>query len=499
MATNKTNEPVQLQLFDLSGRRALVVGLGQSGLAMARWAMLRGAKVIVADTREQPALLPTLREELPEVGFIAGPLLESLLEETEVVLWSPGLSTESGESADFYAAALERSIPILGEIELFAQALAAMREQDYQPRVLAITGTNGKTTTARLLGHLCERAGLSVIVAGNIAPAALDALRIAIEQDALPQVWVLELSSFQLTVTESLAPDVAAILNVTQDHLDWHASMQHYLDAKQRIYRGAAVCVFNRDDPATRPRRDAKLASFGTAAPAEDGDFGIALDGGLRWLAQAAPAEEPIGRRRKEPVAIMVKRLMPAEALLLRGTHNQLNVLAALAMASAIGVPMARMLHALRDFEGEAHRCQLVASINEVEYYDDSKGTNVGATVAALAGLGKRCVLIAGGEGKGQDFSPLMGTVRSHARAVLLIGRDAPMIQDAIAASGVPVEQCESLQAAVARAAQLATARDAVLLSPACASFDMFRNYGHRGEVFVEAVKDLALEAGIPC
>ena len=497
--TTRPPEPAQLQLFDLDGRCALVVGLGESGAAMARWAAARGARVIVADTREEPPQLATLRETLPATRFVHGQLTEALFEGVDVVLWSPGLSIELGETAAFHAAARARGLPVLGEIELFAQALAAMSVDGYQPKVVAITGTNGKTTTTRLVGRLCEQAGRRVALAGNIAPAALDVLRAAIDSGELPEVWVLELSSFQLALTESLAPSAAAVLNVSQDHLDWHASMATYIDAKQRIYRGAAVCVYNRDDPATQPRRAGALSSFGSGLPAAEGEFGIAHDGGLRWLAEAVPAEEPTGRRRKEPVACTVRRLMPADALLVRGAHNHLNALAALALARAIGVPMAAMLHGLRAFAGEPHRCELVALVRDVEYYDDSKGTNVGATVAALNGLGRRCVLIAGGEGKGQDFGPLAQPVRNNARAVLLIGRDAPLLRAALAGTGVPLEDCPSLEQAVARAAELARPRDAVLLSPACASFDMFRNYAHRAEVFVGAVRALADEAGLAC
>ncbi len=500
-ATRITSPPesAQLQLFDLSASSALVLGMGESGAAMARWAVARGARVSVADTREAPPRLASLRAELPGVRFVHGPLIEALLDGVDVVLWSPGLSIELGETAAFHAAARARGLPVLGEIELFAQALAAMAGDGYLPKVVAITGTNGKTTTTRLVGHLCEQAGRRVALAGNIAPAALDVLREAIDSGDLPDVWVLELSSFQLALTESLAPSAAAVLNVSQDHLDWHASMATYIDAKQRIYRGAALCVYNRDDPATQPRRAGAVSSFGSGLPASAGEFGIAHDGGLRWLAEAVPVEEPTGRRRKEPLACSVRRLMPADALRVRGAHNQLNALAALALARAIGVPMAAMLHGLRAFAGEPHRCELVAIVRDVEYYDDSKGTNVGATVAALNGLGRLCVLIAGGEGKGQDFVPLAQPVRNHARAVLLIGRDAPVLREALAGTGVPMEDCASLEQAVARAAELARPRDAVLLSPACASFDMFRDYAHRAEVFVGAVRALADEAGVAC
>ncbi len=499
MATERNRESAQLSLFELGGRAALVAGLGESGLAMARWAAHRGATVAVADTREAPPGLAGLRESLPEARFVRDALTDALLEGVDVVLWSPGLSIERGQSAQFYAAARARAIPVLGEIELFAQALASMRDDGYAPRVVAITGTNGKTTTTRMVGRLCEQAGCRVAIAGNIAPAALDVLREATDSGELPEVWVLELSSFQLALTDSLAADAACILNVSQDHLDWHASMDTYIDAKLRIYRGAGVCVFSRDDPATQPRRARATSSFGMGIPAAAGEFGCVQDGGLRWLAEAVAGEELPGRRRKEPVPCIVNRLMPADALRVRGAHNQSNALAALALARAIGIPMAAMLHGLRAFAGEPHRCELVASIRDVEYYDDSKGTNVGASVAAVNGLGRRCVLIAGGDGKGQDFGPLAQPVRAHARAVVLIGRDAPLIRSALADSGVEIEDCASLEDAVRRASQLAHPGDAVLLSPACASFDMFRNYAHRAEVFVSAVRSLGEEAGVAC
>jgi len=424
-----------------------------------------------------------------------------LLEGVEVLLWSPGLSIELGETAGFHRLAVERGIPVFGEIELFAQAIAALRQDGYVTKVIAITGTNGKTTTARLVGHLCAQAGRSVAVAGNIAPAALDALREALREDRLPQVWVLELSSFQLALTEHLGADAAAILNLSQDHLDWHATMESYQDAKHRIFRGAGVCVFNREDPATAPRQPARAQSFGVGLPTHAGECGIAHEGGLRWLAEAICAEEPSpgARRRAEPIEVSVRRLMPADALRVRGAHNHQNALAALSLARAIGLPMAAMLHGLRGFEGEPHRCELVTVLNEVEYYDDSKGTNVGATAAALSGLGRRCVLIAGGDGKGQDFSTLLPAVRGHASAVLLIGRDAPALRAALQPSGVAIEDCASLEAAVARAGEIAEPGQAVLMSPACASFDMFRNYAHRAEMFVAAVRALAAREGQPC
>jgi len=501
-ATLTTGADSQLRLFDLAGRRALVLGLGDSGLAMARWLAARGAVLRVADTRAgDPARLPRLaelREAVGDVEVLGGDFDPAWLDGVELLAWSPGLSIETGASAAFRAAARERGIPVAGELELFAQALAELREGGYSPKVIAVTGTNGKTTTTALAAHLCASAGYSVRAAGNIRPAMLDALREAIAADDLPQVWVLELSSFQLALADGFKPDAAAILNVSEDHLDWHASMASYAAAKKRIYAPGTVAVCNRGDAATAIDRE-PMASFGADAPASAGDFGLVRDGALTWLAQAVAVDDlPAGRRRREPPPFTVRRLMPADALRIRGLHNQLNALAALALCAAIGVPMARMLHGLRAYEGEPHRCQLIAVVDDVEYYDDSKGTNVGATVAALEGLGKRCRLIAGGDGKGQDFAPLAPAVAHHATGVWLIGRDAARLRAALAHAGVPLVDCPDLPAAVRAAAQGARAGDAVLLSPACASLDMFRDYAHRAEVFAKTVGEIAAERGNP-
>jgi UDP-N-acetylmuramoylalanine--D-glutamate ligase len=483
--------------FELAGRRVLVLGLGDSGLAMARWAAARGAVLRVADTRDvEPARWPrfeALRQAVGEVECLGGDFDEAWLDGIDLLAWSPGLSTETGASAQFHAAARARGIPVAGELELFAQALAELRAAGYQGRVLAVTGTNGKTTTTALAAHLCTEAGLRTRAAGNIRPALLDALREAIVSDELPQVWVLELSSFQLALSDSFAADAAVILNIAEDHLDWHASMQHYAAAKQRIHARAATAVVNRADEATKTANMPQL-SFGPDAPCAPGDFGLVREGPLVWLAQAVADETArgAGRRRKEPLPFSIRHLMPADALRIRGLHNQLNALAALALCSAIGVPMARMLHALRGYQGEAHRCQLIAVVDEVEFYDDSKGTNVSATVAALEGLGRRCRLIAGGDGKGQDFSPLALAVGRHASGVWLIGRDALRLREALKDTGVPLSDEADLPSAVRAAAHGARAGEAVLLSPACASLDMFRDYAHRGQVFAEAVARLA-------
>ena len=496
--------------MNYSGKHALVLGLGESGLAMALWLARGGAALRVADTRAAPERLAALREAVPYVQFVAGPFGASLLEGIDFVAVSPGLAP-AAELADIGPAAAAGAIPVWGEIELFAQALAALKEERaYQPKLIAITGTNGKTTVTSLVGLLCERSGLTTRVAGNISPAALDVLREALAEDALPQAWVLELSSFQLHTTFSLQADAATVLNITQDHLDWHGDMAAYAADKARIFGAQTVRVLNRDDAAVMQMADplGVNVTFGTDAPAVADCFGLENERGITWLTYAQPSDEPPEKKRKKnepvpPVEFTNKHLMPADALKIRGQHNASNALAALALCRAIGLPLAALLHGLREYQGEPHRVELVTSINDVEYYDDSKGTNVGATAAALNGLGKsfagagqRLLLIAGGEGKGQDFTPLAEPVARYARAVLLIGRDAPALRSALAPSGVDLIDCATLPLAVLKARDLAQAGDAVLLSPACASFDMFKNYGHRAEVFIDAVRDIALDQG---
>ncbi|CAN5413091.1 UDP-N-acetylmuramoyl-L-alanine--D-glutamate ligase [soil metagenome] len=492
--------------MNYSGKHVLVLGLGESGLAMALWLARCGASVRVADTRDAPERLAALREALPEAEFVSGAFSPELLNGIDFLALSPGLAP-AAELAQILPAAAERNIPAWGEIELFAQALAALKaERDYAPKLLAITGTNGKTTVTSLTGLLCRRAGLTVQVAGNISPAALDVLREALDKDALPQAWVLELSSFQLHTTSSLQADAATVLNLSQDHLDWHGDMESYAADKERIFGAHTIRVLNRDDAAVMQMASplASVVSFGSDEPDDANCFGLVNENGMQWLSVAVPAEEGERKKRKKDnveLPVLVNRLMPADALKIRGQHNALNVLAALALCKSIGLPLAPLLHGLRDYHGEPHRVELVATIGGVEYYDDSKGTNVGATVAALNGLGvnksaQQLLLIAGGDGKGQDFKPLAEPVSKYARAVLLIGKDAPAIRAALSTAGVDLHDCESLQQAVQRAAELARSGDTVLLSPACASLDMFRNYAHRAEVFIDAVREVAMARG---
>ena len=661
----------------------LVLGLGASGLAMARWCARHGAVVTVADTREAPAALATLRAELPGVVFIGGPFSAALIEGTPIraVYRSPGLSPAT--IAPVVDAARAVGLAVGGELDLFAHALrdlqtvempvvdaepeaeapavaealepqaeldleieaaaaeaapvetdqaeagvpdessesteatepasaiettqttetaepaaaepvatamaeavprdpslsvhveqpaeeapapeapatvsrlpstgkpyvptaareaaefvakiaelsasnpasAAVEEEPtpqlplvpieeppapkgYTPAVLAVTGTNGKTTVTALTGQLVERAGKSAAVAGNIGPTLLDTLAAHIDAGTLPDVWVLELSSFQLDGVQGFEPTAATVLNLTQDHLDWHGDMASYAAAKARIFGSKGLMVLNRDDPGVMamlpPPVKVKLQrpqirthiTFGSAMPLRPGDYGIERVNGMAWLVRALEADETQKRKRGAVVEeeIFLQRLLPADALRIRGRHNAMNALAALALASAADCPLGPMLYGLREYRGEPHRVEPIALVDDVEYFDDSKGTNVGATVAALNGLGedRRVVVILGGEGKGQDFEPLAEPVRRCARAVVLIGRDAPLIEQALAATGVSPMHAGSMEEAVRLAAARANPGDAVLLSPACASFDMFKDYEHRAAVFREAVQALA-------
>ena len=713
-------------MTDLSDKNVLILGLGASGLAMARWCAGQGARVRVWDSRANPPQAAALAAEVAGSSFFSGELTADSLDGIARVYKSPGLSPGDERLAPLLQAARAANVPVRGELDLFSQALAQLKaERGYAPKILAITGTNGKTTTTSLTGQLVERAGRSVAMAGNIGPTMLDTLAAAIAaqavadveaaeqaaaqalidaeeaaakaaQDAidqeaarvaaenkakldaelaaaaaakeaeaqakaqakadaaaakaartearaakaaakaspdatlempvedevptdiedaeampvdvdtpaldpddqelvetedadelrelaaldgsdvpaqladdvdeahaddvlaeetaevqeaaaklpdddapaialippppadpvfshLPQVWVLELSSFQLDEVQDFNPGAATVLNVTQDHLDWHGSMAAYAAAKARIFgtdaMPATVMVINRDDPnveamipppvtikPTRRGERAKLVSrrvvrFGLDAPRAPGDFGLVDEGGMAWLVRAMELDPTIKRKAGDDDELVIQRLMPADALRIRGRHNASNALAALALASSVGIPLAPMLHGLREYRGEPHRVEPIGMIGAIEFFDDSKGTNVGATVAALNGLGQdrapaKLAVILGGDGKGQDFAPLAEPLRRHARAAATIGKDAEALEDVLRAASVPFQRFATLEDATRWAHAQAQGSDAVLLSPACASLDMFRDYKHRADVFVATVRAIADDAG---
>lgn len=458
-------------MTNLKDKSVLVLGLGETGLSLVRWLALQGANVRAADSRNLPPTFAVLRVEFPQLDIRCGAFTDGLFEGIDLIAISPGVP----QSEPHVAAAIARGIPVASDIELFAQSLPSGN----RPKIIAITGANGKTTVTSMVGAMCRSAGLDTEVAGNISPAALDVLR---ERNGrMPQVWVLELSSFQLETTSTLDADAATVLNVTEDHLDRYPGMAAYAAAKARIFAGRGVQVLNRDDAASigmaLPGRT--LVTFGLDAPTDQSSWGISRENQDVWLMHGQA------------------RVLNTAELLVTGLHNAANALAALALCRAIGLPLEPLLDALRMFRGLPHRMELVTEFGGVEYYDDSKGTNVGATVAALQGLGRPAVLIAGGEGKEQDFSPLAPAVKQHARAVVLIGRDADNIAAALQDTGVQTVRAHDMNDAVRQCKTLARPGDAVLLSPACASFDMFKNYEHRAEAFINAV--YKLKAGTIC
>ena len=509
--------------------RFLILGLGESGLAMAKWCLRNGASVRLADTRERSVLSERQLAWLAELEFAGlresyfGPLSDELLSDIDVIGISPGLSPLQEPTESFLVKAHKARVDVWSEIEFFARAIAAIerialeKQSTYATSVLAITGTNGKTTTTALTGQLCERAGKKVAVAGNISPAALDKLIACLDAadqiEDMPDVWVLELSSFQLVYADSLNATAATVLNITQDHLDWHGDMSSYAQAKAKIFGSNTVCILNRDDSLVMgllsddQKSERAVVTFGSGSPDQQGAFGIEHDlraGGIDWLVWAEVDEdvEPQPKRRRKFAAVeaeplRLKRLIPADALRIRGRHNALNALAALALARAANLPMNILLHGLRDYHGEPHRVQSIAVVNDVEYVDDSKGTNVGATVAALNGLGsnqsgKRIWLIAGGDGKGQDFSPLREPALRFVKGIFLIGKDGEKIAQVIG-DVIPCVISGNLPAAVSAATAQAVSGDLVLLSPACASLDQFRDYVERAQVFVSEVEELGM------
>ncbi|MES2889959.1 MAG: UDP-N-acetylmuramoyl-L-alanine--D-glutamate ligase [Pseudomonadota bacterium] len=589
----------------LSQSTVLVLGLGASGLAMARWCARGGAQVRVWDSRENPPQAEALRAAAPHAlvlsGALEGPALSAALNGVDRVFKSPGLAPADERLAALFAQAATQGVPVQGELDLFVEALSELkRTHGYAPKVVAITGTNGKTTTTAMTHLLIGRTGLRTVMAGNIGPTMLQTLSDALDLEALPaggkvaealeeaaaavndvvepefadnlavddadrlsaddvlpvldpeaplldllvpppaapvfthlpQVWVLELSSFQLHGVVGFEPSAATVLNITEDHLDWHGSLAAYAADKACIFGASTVRVVNQDDPMVLALADPAPAAlvavpsasgrgrpklpkpvktvprpivrFSLHAPQRPGDFGLVTEQGVAWLVRARELDETIKPKRgaaRVEEELLIQRLMPADALRVRGRHNAANALAALALATAIGCPLAPMLHGLREYTGEPHRVAFVATLNGVDLVDDSKGTNVGATVAAILGLGAdrapaRLVVILGGDGKGQNFEPLREPLQAHGRAVATLGRDAERIEAIVASLALPMQRFDTLPTATRWAVQQAQPGDTVLLSPACASLDMFDNYQHRAQVFVDEVRAMAQEQG---
>lgn len=438
----------------------IVVGLGKSGMSLVRFLAQQGVSFAVADTRETPPELATLRRDYPQVEVRCGELDVDFLCRADELYVSPGLAL----ATPALQAAATRGVKLSGDIDLFARNAKAP--------IVAISGSNAKSTVTTLVGEMAAAAGKRVAVGGNLGTPALDLLNDDVE------LYVMELSSFQLETTNQLGAEVATVLNVSEDHMDRYSGLPAYHLAKHRIFRGAKQVVVNRQDALTRPLMGEGLPcwTFGLSAP-DFKAFGLREENGEKYL------------------AFEFQNLMPVRELKVRGAHNQANALAALALGHAVGLPFDAMLSSLRSFTGLEHRCQWVRELDGVSYYNDSKATNVGAALAAIDGLGAdmdgKLVLIAGGDGKGADFSGLRDSVAKHCRSVVLIGRDADLIAAALGEE-VPQVRAASLDDAIAQSRELAQPGDAVLLSPACASFDMFKNYEERGQLFARAVEALA-------
>lgn len=451
-------------------KRVLVLGLGDSGFSASRWLISHGAEVTVADSRENPPQLAKFREAFPSVSIHLGPFDDMIFGGVDYVVVSPGIAI----AEPCIARAIAKGIEVIGDVELFARSV-----KHWPSKVIAITGSNGKSTVTSLVGHLCESQGLKTVVAGNIGLPVLDALTMAEEDiadgEGHPDVFVLELSSFQLETTFSLHCHSAAVLNISEDHLDRYDGMDGYATAKSRIFQQCDSQVLNKEDwrCLAMQKQTKACFHFGLGLPEKVTDFGMVETPSGPWLVKGGDA------------------LMAVSDIPLAGLHNAANTLAAFALLEGAGLDAKAAIQHVGSFKGLAHRVEPVVTVNNVTFIDDSKGTNVGATEAALKGMTRPVLLIAGGDGKGQDFSPLKAAILQSGKAVFLIGKDSQAIADVIG-TALPVSMHSSLEDAVEAAWRAAAAGDVILLSPACASLDMFKNYAHRAEVFISAAKQIA-------
>jgi UDP-N-acetylmuramoylalanine--D-glutamate ligase len=470
------------KLMNLRNKTVLVLGMGETGLSMAKWLSRMGANVRVADSRTVPPCTEDLKQALPHALMFTGAFTAEAFADIDLIAISPGVSL----AEKLVQQAIKDGVAVMGDIELFALAIRSLSAS--RPTIVAITGSNGKTTVTAMVGAMVKKAGWDVEVAGNIGPAVLNALMRRVDSGRLPQAWVLEVSSFQLETMQNLCPDAAAVLNLSEDHLDRYDGMREYAAAKARIFLGSAIDrggvggiqILNRNDSTVcgMALGGRKQITFGLDLPAGDNDFGLLQENKDTWLVYETT------------------RLMKTSDLGVSGLHNAANALAALALCRAVALPFEPLLQALHEFRGLPHRMENVGTYGGITFYDDSKGTNVGATAAALTGMTQSVVLIAGGVGKGQDFAPLAKPIAERVRAVVLIGQDARKIASAINHCGVPLHHASTMEEAVQKSFWLAQEGDAVLMSPACASFDMFKNYAHRAEAFIAAVR--RVQAGTP-
>lgn len=471
------------------GQSVVVAGMGASGLAMARYLSRAGARVTMIDTRENPPNRERIRRQFPAIQLYCGhadATFEKTLCRARALCMSPGLSMEVGVTGAWVRLARSHQVEVMGEIELFAQTLAYLKKTTgYSPRIVGITGTNGKTTTTVLTARLLQALGWTVKAAGNIGPNAITELWHAAQEGTLPDAWVLELSSFQLASTQSLHCDAATLLNITEDHIDWHGSMSGYARAKKRIFAHADVGIV----PVGRSwaQEATKQRYFGASDPQADGYWGLVHQDGELWIAYREARKTHCVVRESD--------------LLIRGRHNTLNAMVALALVQACGANPRQVRRALITYRGEAHRVEVVARFGDLDVIDDSKGTNVGAVQAALEGLGaqgKKIFVLMGGDGKGQDFAPLLEPLQAYVKGVALIGMDREKIATVVAQAKVPYRIFASLEEAVHwlwRQAQKETGPRILLLSPACASWDMFKDYAERSARFIAATKKEAQQS----
>lgn len=463
---------MKINSLNMSGKSVAVVGMGDSGTAVARWftGHDEAHRLVLCDSRSEPPRADVLREEMPHASWRLGGFRTDSFSDCDVLVMSPGVPVSTPAIAEF----AQRGGEVIGDVELFARAIAGSG-----CKVIAITGSNGKSTVTELVGHLCREAGLDTVVAGNIGLPVMAALRERKIAGSLPDVFVLELSSFQLETTFSLHPDAATVLNISEDHLDRYRDLLAYANSKACIFNGEGVQIINRDDAFVRAMARAGRAQREFSLKSSQADYGLHEKDGAYFLCAHG-----------QPLLNFAEMKLP-------GLHNAANALAALALCEAIGLPREALLSGLHSFRGLPHRVEFVRTIGGVDFFDDSKGTNVGATEAALNGMVRPVVLIAGGDGKGQDFSPLLPALQRIGRAVILIGRDAPVIRSALAGLTVPIISCGTLEEATRMAFSQAQQGDVVLLSPACASLDMFRNYSHRADVFIAECRQIAAEQGV--